>query len=101
MRSSSDYRRDGDQWVWANVAVPRGLNRRHNRTLKSVFKGAATTVIAQHRATPLGKHYDRMVAAGTKPNLARISLARKLAAIVLAMWKNEEEYDSTRHRFHQ
>jgi len=34
-----------------------------------------------------------MLAAGTKPNLARVTLARKLAAIVLAMWKSEEVYD--------
>jgi transposase len=100
MRSSSDYKRDGNQWVWANVARPRGLNRQHNRTLKSIFKGAATTVIAQHRASPLGQHYDRIVAAGTKPNLARVTLARKIAAIVLAMWKTEEVYDPSKHHVH-
>ena len=100
MRSSSDYKRDGDPWVWAKVARPRGLNRNPNRMLKSIFKGAATTVIAQHRARPLGQHYDRIVAAGTKPNLARVTLARKIAAIVLAMWKSEEVYDPSKHRVH-
>jgi hypothetical protein len=31
-------------------------------------------------------------AAGTKPNLAKLTLARKIAATVLAMWKKEERY---------
>jgi hypothetical protein len=34
-----------------------------------------------------------MIAAGMKPTLARITIARKIAAAVLAMWKNKEEYD--------
>ena len=41
---------------------------------------------------PFRDHYDRMLEAGTKPNLAQLTLARKLAAIVLAMWKTESEY---------
>ena len=42
---------------------------------------------------PFLDHYDRMLLAGTKPNLAQLTLARKLAAIVLAMWKTESEYE--------
>jgi hypothetical protein len=37
--------------------------------------------------------YERMVAAGTKPNLAKVTLARKIAATALAMWKKKEAYD--------
>ena len=37
-------------------------------------------------------------AGGTKPNLAKVSLARKIAAIVLAMWKAEEVYDPDKYR---
>ena len=29
---------------------------------------------------------------GTKPNLAEFTIARRIAAIVLAMWKNQEVY---------
>ncbi len=36
--------------------------------------------------------YERLLSAGTKPNLARLTIARKLAATVLAMWKTESEY---------
>ena len=34
-------------WVKARVAQTRGLSREHNRFLKDIFKGAATTVITQ------------------------------------------------------
>ncbi|MFC1611322.1 hypothetical protein ACFL6C_10200 [Myxococcota bacterium] len=29
----------------------------------------------------------------TKPHLARLTIARRIAATVLAMWKNQEAYD--------
>jgi hypothetical protein len=62
-----------------------------------IFKGAATTVIAQHPDDPLNLAYQHWLAAGTKPNLAKVSLARKIATIALVMWKTEEEYDSSKH----
>jgi hypothetical protein len=37
----------------------------------------------------------QLTSAGTKPNLAKLTIARRIAAIVLRMWKDEEEYDST------
>ena len=40
----------------------------------------------------------RLITAGTKPNLAKLTIARKLAAIPLSMWKSKKEYDSTKHR---
>ena len=42
--------------------------------------------------------YKRLLAAGTKPNLAKLTIARKLAAIALSMWKSKEKYDPTKHR---
>jgi hypothetical protein len=36
------------------------------------------------------------LADGTKPNLAKLTLARKIAATVLAMWKHEEVYEPAR-----
>jgi transposase len=98
MRSSSDWVRDKNgQWQRAQVQQTRGLNLTHNHHLKAIFKGAATTVIAQHPDEPLNLAYQRWLAAGTKPNLAKVSLARKIATIVLVMWKTEEEYDSSKH----
>jgi hypothetical protein len=44
-------------------------------------------------ADPLCEHYVHLTSAGTKPNLAKLTIARRIAAIVLRMWKDEEEYD--------
>jgi transposase len=92
MRTSADWVREGGRWVRAPVAQTRGLTRKRNPVLKSVFKGAALTVtqMADH---PLKQAYDRLLEAGTKPNLAKVTIARRIAAIVLAMWKNEEDYN--------
>jgi hypothetical protein len=62
-----------------------------------VFKGAATTVIAQLADDPLHADYERMLKSGIKPNLAKLTLARKIAGTVLSMWKHQEVYDPKRH----
>jgi transposase len=99
MRSSSDWIRNKDGgWTRTEVQKTRGLNLNHNHTLKNIFKGAATTVIAQLPTEPLHHDYQRLITAGTKPNLAKVTLARKLAAIALSMWKSKEKYDPTKHR---
>lgn len=96
-RSSADWIRAPDgRWMRGNVQLNRGLNKNCNRTLKYVFKGAAKTVITQHRSTPLGEHYDRLLVSGTKPNLASLTIARRLASITLSIWKNQEVYDAAR-----
>ncbi len=46
---------------------------------------------------PLHEHYQRMLASGIKPNLAKLTVARRIAATVLAMWKHQEVYDPQRH----
>lgn len=71
--------------------LTRGLNRNHNRVLKQVFKGAATA--ATSRPGPLKDYYDGMIARGLRKELARVTLARKLAAITLRLWKEGERYD--------
>ena len=45
-----------------------------------------------HHDDPLFKSYERTLAAGTKPNLAKLTLERKIAAITLALWKKKETY---------
>ena len=96
-RSSADWGQDrAGKWVRAQRAQTRGLSRKRHPRLKAVFKGAATTVIAHCGANPLRAGYDRQLANGTKPNLAKLTVARQIAAIVLAMWKTQEEYDPGR-----
>ena len=96
-RSSSDWVQTADgSWIKARVPQTRGLSRQFNRVLKSIFKGAATTVITQCNKDPIHARYERLLDGGTKPTLAKLSLARMIAATVLRMWKDEEEYDPGR-----
>ena len=61
-RSSADWARDRNQkWVRTQVAQTRGLSRKRHSRLKAVFKGAATTVIAQLPDDPLQGDYERML----------------------------------------
>jgi hypothetical protein len=91
MRSSSDWMQTPNGWERVQMRKTRGLNRDFNHTLKDIFKGAATTVIdCQQR--PLYDDYLKMLEQGTKPPLAKLTLARKIAATLLAMWKKQEAY---------
>jgi transposase len=93
VHSSSDWVQLPDgKWKRVPVWQTRGLSKQHNRVLKSVFKGAATTVIIQGTRTPMQADYARMLKDGIKPNLAKLTLARKIAATALRMWKDEEIY---------
>jgi transposase len=96
-RSSSDWvRNKHGEWMRAEVQQTRGLSRKRQPVLKAIFKGAATTVLTQLLDHPLHADYRRRLQAGMKPNLAKLTLARRIAAIVLSMWKHEEVYDPAR-----
>lgn len=73
-----------------------GLNRNGSGVLKSCFIGAAQQIISRMPKHPLRAAHDKRIEAGMKPSNARLTLARKLAAIVLAVWKKEENYDRTK-----
>jgi hypothetical protein len=75
------------------VAI-RGLNRNHNHDLKNIFKGAATRAAAV--AGPFQEFYAASVARGMKPSMARLTLARKIAAITLLDWKKGARATSSR-----
>lgn len=97
VRSSSDYERRGGKLVRRRGhELALGLNRNRNPVLKEAFVGAAQQIIARKPQHPLYEHYERRVERGMKPPRARLTLARKIAAIVLALWKREEEYDPTK-----
>lgn len=92
--SSADYLIDAGRPVRRRRnPMTRGLNRNHNRIVKSVFKGAATA--ATGRPGPLHSWYDQLVAKGMDEALARVTLTRKLAAITLRLWKTGERFDAT------
>ena len=89
--SSADYRIVESKIIKEQKRVStRGLNRHHNPRLKEVFKGAALVAL-RHQAVK--DYYQGLVVKGTRPELARLSLSRKLAAITLAIWQRREEFD--------
>ena len=70
----------------------RGLNQNHNHAMKEIFKSAALS--ATRRAGPFQDFYAGLLAKGMKPELARLTLARKIAAITLTLWKKGECFDA-------
>jgi transposase len=71
----------------------RGLNRNHNHLLKRVFKSAATSAC---HSGPFQAAYDTRVKQGMDPSLARLTIARQLAATTLAIWKRGEHFSPER-----
>jgi len=54
-------------------------------------------VIGQaHKDCPLHRHYERMLHNKIKPNLAKLTLARQIAAISRSIWKKEVAFDSAK-----
>jgi transposase len=70
----------------------RGLNQNHNHAMKEIFKSAALS--ATLHEGPFRDFYARLLAKGMKPELARVTLARKIAAITLTLWKKGERFDT-------
>jgi transposase len=70
----------------------RGLNANHNHDLKNLFKGAALSAVVI--AGPFQEFYSALVARGMKPPMARLTLARKIAAITLLVWKKGVRFDA-------
>ena len=94
-RTSSDYEWvDGGARRKRKPIQTRGLNQNYNRTMKAVFKGAAISALQQH--PEFQEYYQRLCAKGMRPEMAQLTVARKLAAIVLILWKKGERYDSER-----
>jgi transposase len=69
----------------------RGLNQNHNHEMKEIFKSTATR--ASCGAGPFHDFYAALLAKGMKPEMARLTLARKIAAITLTLWKRGERFD--------
>jgi transposase len=73
------------------VAI-RGLNTNHNHDLKNIFKGAATRAAVV--PGPFHEFHAALLAKGMKPPMARLTLARKIAAITLLVWKKGVRFDA-------
>lgn len=92
-RGSAEYRYvEGQLRRSKKLPQLRGLNQNHNHDLKCIFKGAAT--YASSHAGPFHDFYDTLLAREMKPSMARLTLARKFAAIILILWKKGERFDA-------
>jgi hypothetical protein len=98
MQSSSTYQEQS----WVKIVLfklqrnreritVRGLNDNHNKDVKNLFKSAA--ISASTRPGPLYDFYTARIAKGIRPTMARLTLARKIAAITLTMWKKGVGFD--------
>lgn len=93
-RSSSDHVVKGDSIKRRETRMyTRGLNRNYNRSLKNLFKGAAVDCLRNSQIRPI---YESHRARGLSDAVARVQLARKLAASCLAMWKSKKEFEYER-----
>lgn len=72
------------------VRGTRGLNPMHVPELKQVFKDAALTAARQE---PCQSWYQARLEQGQRPEMARLSLARRLAAVTLTLWQRKEKFD--------
>ena len=66
------------------------MNHNCNRRLKEVFIGAAT---GGSRHEPYGPFLDGLKKNGMRAEMARLTLARKVAAVALIVWKKGEAFD--------
>jgi hypothetical protein len=70
----------------------RGLNQDHNHEMKEIFK--STAMSASRCAGPFHDFYAGLLAKGMKPEMARLTLARKIAATTLKLWKKGGRFDA-------
>lgn len=98
-RTTAQYEiRDGRPVRRRRAPLTRGLNQNHNRVMKRVFVGAA--IAAAHRDAGVRAWYEDRLGQGMRAEMARLTLARKLAALTLRLWKTGEVYDATKLTVH-
>jgi transposase len=91
--SSADHRYVEGQLERSKKPVSiRGLNENCNHDLKNLFKGAA--IIASTKPGPFQEFYADLLAKGMRAEMARLTLARKIATIVLVVWKRGVCFDA-------
>jgi len=92
-QSSADHRSVNGQLQRAKKQISiRGLNRNCNHDLKNLFKGAA--IVASSKPGPFQEFYTALLTKGIRPEMARLTLARKIATIVLIVWKTGACFDA-------
>ena len=89
--SSADHRSINGQLQRSKKNSVRGLNQNCNHDLKNLFKGAA--VIASSKPGPF-QEFSRFVGQRHQARNGPMTLARKIATIVLIVWKKGVCFDA-------
>ena len=92
-RSSSDWVQGQQGLELRRHEQVRGLNPCRNGVMKEVFKQAAVKAIQR---PPFEQLYQRMIDRGLDPSIARVAVARKVAAVTLTLWKKGELFDTSK-----
>ncbi|HEX3033654.1 MAG TPA: transposase, partial [Thermodesulfobacteriota bacterium] len=93
-RSSAEYEFVGGKVRKRHRAIAtRGLNHNYNHRMKGVFKGAAINGI---KRGIFKQYYEGLLRNGMRAEMGRLQVARKIGAIVLAIWKRGENFDHER-----
>ena len=88
---SSEYEmREGRVVRSRKPLATRGLSRNCNRRLKEVFISAA---VRGAQTEPYRAYVEQLRNSGMRAEMARLTLARKTAAITLRIWKKGEKFD--------
>src|SRR5262250_389812 len=89
--TSSEYEIKGGRVVRSRKPIStRGLHRNGNRRLKDVFVAAAA---GGTQAEPYRTYLRGLEQKGMRAEMARLTLARKIAAITLSIWKKGDTFD--------
>ena len=97
-RVSAEHRVESGRIVREHVSWGLHLNRNRHVRLKKIFKD-----IALHASIGSGEFraiYEHHLARGKSPGIARVALARKVAAIVRAIWRSGEPFRTQRQQDH-
>jgi transposase len=92
--TSADHRYEQGELKRSKKPVSvRGLDKDHNHYLKDLFKSAA--IQSSTRKGPFAEFYQALLAKGMRPEMARLTLARKIAVIAWTVWKKGVAFDAT------
>ncbi len=72
---------------------PKHLTRTGNRSLKDLAKGAAISAIGMGE-NQYARQYRRLLAKGTAPENARLTVARAIVSTLYAMWRDGTAYQA-------
>ncbi len=92
-QTSADHQDvDGQLQRSKKPAFVRGLDPAHPHHLKSVFQSAA--IQASTTKGPFQDFYQALVAKGMRPEMARLTLARKMATMSWMVWRKGVAFDA-------